>query len=72
MPEAAEEQLPGALPIGIHVESKAEVRNIKVDREGDDGEGPCGDVQEGGCCRQSDQGQTMAQGDAPAQAWVRD
>lgn len=72
MPEAAEEQFPGALPVRVQVEPKAEVGNIQVDGEGDDGEGPRGDIQDRRCSRQSNQGQTVAQGDAPAQGRVRD
>lgn len=72
MPEAAEEQFPGTLPVCIPVEPEAEVGNIQVDGEGDDGEGPCGDIQDGGCRGQSDQGQTVAQGNAPAQCRVSD
>lgn len=72
MPEAAEEQFPGALPVRVRIESEAEVGNIQVDGEGDGGEGPGGHTQDGGCRGQSDQGQTVAQGDAPAQGRVSD
>lgn len=72
MPEAAEEQLPGALPVCVPVEPKAEVGNVQVDGEGDDGEGPRGDVQGGGRGGHGDQGQAVAQGDAPAQVRVGD
>lgn len=72
MPEAAEEQLPGALPVGICVEPEAEVGDIQVDGEGDGREGPCGDVQQGRCRAQSNQGQAVAQGDPPAQRGVGD
>lgn len=72
MPETAEEQLPGTLPVGVCVEPEAEVGDIQVDGQGDGGEGPRGDVQQGGCRAQSDQGQAVAQGDAPAQGGVGD
>lgn len=72
VPQAAEEQLPGALPVRVRVEPEAEVGNVQVDGEGDDGEGPRGDLEDGRRRRQSDQGQAVAQGDAPAQGRVRD
>lgn len=72
MPQAAEEELPGALPVRVAVEPEAEVGNVQVDGQGDDGEGPRGDVQGGRRRRQSDQGQAVAQGDAAAQGRVRD
>lgn len=72
VPEAAEEQLPGALPVRVPVEPEAEVGNVQVDGERDDGEGPCGDPQGGGCGGQREQCQAVAQGDPPAQGGVRD
>lgn len=72
MPQAAEEQFPRAPAVCIHVEAEAEVGDVQVDGEGDDGEGPRGDVQHGGSRRQSNQGQAMAQCHTPAEGWVRD
>lgn len=72
VPEAAEEQLPGALPVRVPVEPEAEVGNVQVDGERDDGEGPRGDPQGGGCGGQREQRQAVAQGDPPAQGGVRD
>lgn len=72
MPEAAEEQLPGALPVRVPVEPEAEVGDVQVDGQGDDREGPGGDVQ-GGCGdAHGEQCQAVAQGDAPAQGRVGD
>lgn len=72
VPQAAEEQLPGALPVRVGVEPEAEVGNVQVDRQRDDGEGPRGDLERGRGGRQCDQGQAVAQRDAPAQGRVRD
>lgn len=70
MPQAAEEQSPGALPVCVLVEPEAEVGNVEIDGEGNDWEGPRGDVQHRCSCAQSDQGQAVAQCHASAQAWV--
>lgn len=70
MPQAAEEQLPGALPVRVLVEPEAEVGNVQVDGEGDQGEGPRSDVQHRCSYAQSDQRQAVAQRHSPAQAWV--
>lgn len=51
VPEAAEEQLPGALSVCIHIEPEAEVGNVQVDRERYGREGPRGDTQGGGLRR---------------------
>lgn len=48
MPQAAEEQFPGALSVCIHIEAEAEVGDVQVDGEGDDGEDPGGNVQDRG------------------------
>lgn len=72
VPQAAEEQFPRAPAVCVHVEAEAEVGNVQVDGEGDDGEGPRGDVQGGGSSRQSNQGQAMAQRHPPAEGWVGD
>lgn len=72
MPEAAEEQSPGTLPVCIHEEPEAEVGNIHVDGQRDGGEGPRGNIQDGGCRAQSNQGQAVAQGNAPAQGRMGD
>ena len=72
MPEAAEEQSPGTLPVCIRVELEAKVGNIHIDGQRDGGEGPRSNIQDGGCRAQSDQGQAVAQGNAPAQGRVGD
>lgn len=72
MPEAAEEQLPGALPVRVPVEPEAEVGDVQVDGQGDDWEGPGGDVQGGRGSAHGEQCQAVAQGDAPAQGRVGD
>lgn len=72
MPEAAEEELPGALPVRVRVEPEAEVGDVQVDGQGDGGEGPRGDVQDGGGRAQCDQGQAVAQRDTAAQGRLRD
>lgn len=46
VPQTAEEELPGAAAVGIPVEPKAEVGDVEVDRERNDGESPCGDVED--------------------------
>lgn len=72
VPEAAEEQLPGALPVRVPVEPEAEVGNVQVDGEGDDREGPRGDIQGRGRGGERDQSQAVAQGDTAAQRRVGD
>lgn len=51
VPQAAEEQFPGALPVCIHIELEAEVGNVQVDGQRDDREGPRSDVQDWGSHR---------------------
>ena len=45
MPQAAEEELPGAAAVCIPVEPKAEVGDVEVNRERNDRESPRGDVE---------------------------
>lgn len=72
MPEAAEEQLPGAAAVALAVEAESQEAEVQVDGQGDDGEGPGGDVQHGRQRGQADQAQAVAQRHPLAHARVRD
>lgn len=72
MPEAAEEQLPGAAAVALAVEAEGQEAEVQVDGEGDDGEGPGGDVQHGRQGGQADQAHAVAQRHPPAHARVGD
>lgn len=72
MPEAAEEQLAGAAALSLAVEAEGQVADVQVDGEGDDGEGPGGDVQHGRQGRQANQAHAVPQGHPLAHAGVGD
>ena len=48
VPQAAEEQLAGAAAVALAVEAEGQVADEQVDGQGDEGEGPGGEVQHGG------------------------
>ncbi|KAL0596765.1 hypothetical protein AAY473_032092 [Plecturocebus cupreus] len=66
VPQAAEEQSPRAPAVSVHVEAEAEVGDVGIDGQGNDGERPSGDVQDGSCHGQRQQGEAVAQRHAPA------
>lgn len=72
MPEAAEEQLAGAAAVSLAVEAEGQVADVQVDGQGDDGEGPGGDVQHGRQGWQADQAQAVTQRHPLAHARVGD
>lgn len=72
MPQAAEEQLAGAVAISPAVEAVGQVADVQVDGQGDDGEGPGGDVQHGRRGRQANQAHTVPQSHPLAHAGVGD
>lgn len=47
VPQAAEEQLPGAAAVRLVVEAEGQVADVQVDGQRDDGERPRGHVQSG-------------------------
>lgn len=47
VPQAAEEQLAGAAALRLVVEAEGQVADVQVDGQRDDGERPCGHVQNG-------------------------
>lgn len=72
VPQAAEEQLAGAAAVSFAVEAEGQVADVQVDGEGDDGEGPGGDVQRGRQGGEADQAEAVPQRHPPAHARVGD
>lgn len=72
MPQAAEEQLAGAVAVSLAVEAEGQVADVQVDGQRDDGEGPRGDVQHGRQGGQADQAHAVTQGHPLAHAGVGD